>query len=152
MRSLCRFEGVTGEFSKHDFGEAWEVFHSGGACRVQFFASRLKHSRNGLVMLVQALAEHFQGIGGVPVLAVLDRLRRNVTKSDPKAGAVPERNRLLADVLADRHEEVNERWPSRDVCRERCCGPRKRPGCARSSCAPRISTCPIPRASAGLAW
>ncbi len=56
---MCRFEGVTGEFSKHDFGEARGVFRSGGECRVQFFASRLKHSRYGLVTLVRALAEHF---------------------------------------------------------------------------------------------
>ena len=44
VRAICRFEGVAGEFSQHDFGQVRIDFTCGGRSQVQFFASRLKYS------------------------------------------------------------------------------------------------------------
>ena len=74
-RSICRFEGVAGEFSQHDFGEVLVEWTGGGRQRVRFFGSRLKYSRYALVTLVlnqgvealvRTLAAHFSQIGGLP--------------------------------------------------------------------------------------
>ena len=70
---ICRFEGLAGEFSQHDFGEVLVEWTGGGRTRVHFFASRLKYSRYALVTLVRdqrletlvrTLAAHFVGFGG----------------------------------------------------------------------------------------
>ena len=75
VRPQCRFEGLAGELSQHDFGEVWVEYAGGGRERVQFFASRLKHSRYAQVTavpdqrvetLVRTLAEHLAGFGGCP--------------------------------------------------------------------------------------
>ena len=122
VRPLCRFEGLAGEFSQHDFGEVWVEYTGGGRERVQFFASRLKHSRYALVTLVpnqrvetlvRALAEHLAGFGGLPLLAVFDRPKTIVTKSDPKTGAVLEWNRQFAEALARMGLAVELCWPYR---------------------------------------
>ena len=76
------------------------AFRSGRQCRVQSFASRLKYSRYGLVTLVRALAKHLHGFGGVSPLAVFDRPRTIVTKSDPKTGAGLEWNWTFAEAPA----------------------------------------------------
>jgi transposase len=78
---LVRFEGVSGEFSQHDFGQV-DVRYTGGAIeRVHFFASRLKWSRVvhvGLVpderveTLVRGLLEAFEAFGGIPLVTVWD--------------------------------------------------------------------------------
>lgn len=81
-KPLVRFEGVPGEFSQHDFGEADARFVDGSRRRVHYFASRLKWSRMAAVSLVpdqrveslvRALVDHFDAWGGVPLLAVFDR-------------------------------------------------------------------------------
>ena len=121
VRPLCRFEGLAGEFSQHDFGEVWVEYTGGGRERVQFFASRLKHSRYALVTLVpnqrvetlvRALAEHLAGFGGLPLLAVFDRPKTIVTKSDPKTGAALEWNRQFAEALARMVPPSSESLPS----------------------------------------
>ena len=79
---MMRFEGLPGEFSRHDFGEIRVRFVDGSRRLVRFFASRLKWSRwvavtlvdNEVVeTLVRQLAHHFAGFGGVPLCAVFDR-------------------------------------------------------------------------------
>ena len=122
VRPMCRFEGLAGEFSQHDFGEVRVEYTGGGRERVQFFASRLKYSRYALVTpvpnqrvetLVRTLAEHLAGFEGLPLLAVFDRPRTIVTKSDPKTGAVLEWNRPFAEALARMGLAVELCWPYR---------------------------------------
>jgi len=78
---MVRFEGLPGEFSQHDFGVVDVRYQSGGEERIQFFASRLKHSRWAAVQitkdqrvesLVRALLAAFESFGGVPLMAVFD--------------------------------------------------------------------------------
>ena len=80
-RPMVRFEGLPGEFSQHDFGVVDVRYVSGGEERIQFFASRLKHSRWAAVQittdqrvesLVRALLASFEIFGGVPLMAVFD--------------------------------------------------------------------------------
>lgn len=75
VRPLVRFEGLPGEFSQHDFGEAWVTFQDGREEKVHFFASRLKYSRwvevrliadERVETLVRALVEHLAAFGGIP--------------------------------------------------------------------------------------
>ena len=122
VRPICRFEGLAGEFSQHDFGEVWIEWAGGGRTRVHFFASRLKYSRYVLVSLVQnqrvetlvrTLAGHFCRFGGLPLLAVFDRPGTIVTKSDPKTGAVLAWNATFADVAARLGVAVEVCWPAR---------------------------------------
>lgn len=42
---VVRFEGLPGEYTQFDFGEAWLRFGDGNRTKVYFFAARLKHSR-----------------------------------------------------------------------------------------------------------
>lgn len=122
LRPICRFEGVAGEFSQHDFGEVWIHWTGGGRTKLRFFASRLKYSRYVLVSLVpnqrvetlvRTLAAHFCQFGGVPLLAVFDRPGTIVTKSDPKTGAVLAWNPTFADVTARLGVAVEVCWPAR---------------------------------------
>ena len=108
VRPVARFEGVAGEFTQHDFGQVrlrWDG--TGPAERVQFFCSRLKFSRYALVKLVadqrtetlvRAMAEHFEHLGGIPLLAVFDLASTAALKSDPKTGEVLEWNPVFADA------------------------------------------------------
>lgn len=84
MRPICRFEGVRGEFSQHEFGEVQLERTGGGRQKVVFFASRLKHFWYALVTgvvdqqvetPVPRLSEHFEQFGGLPVMALFDFLR-----------------------------------------------------------------------------
>lgn len=78
---MVRFEGLAGEFSQHDFGMVDVRYANGSVERIQFFASRLKHSRWAHVeltqdqrveSLVRALLASFESFGGVPLMAVFD--------------------------------------------------------------------------------
>lgn len=78
---MVRFEGLPGEFSQHDFGVVDVRYVNGGEERIQFFASRLKHSRWAAVQitpdqriesLIRALLASFESFGGVPLMAVFD--------------------------------------------------------------------------------
>ena len=82
VRPVVRFEGLPGEFSQHDFGHVDVRFMDGSTRRVHFFASRLKYSRwvevsivpnEQVETLLRTLVEHFEGFGGIPLLAVFDR-------------------------------------------------------------------------------
>jgi transposase len=90
-RPVVRFEGLPGEFSQHDFGEVEVTFINGTKKRVHFFASRLKYSRWAQVTLVpdqtieslvRPLVEHFHAMGGVPLVAVFDRPKTVVLRSN----------------------------------------------------------------------
>jgi hypothetical protein len=89
-KPVVRFEGLPGEFSQHDFGEVDVRFVDGRRKRVVFFASRLKYSRwvqvtivpdQQVESLVRTLVEHFEAIGGVPLVAVFDRPKTVVISS-----------------------------------------------------------------------
>lgn len=78
---MVRFEGLAGEFSQHDFGTVDVRYVDGSEERIQFFASRLKHSRWSAVQitpdqriesLIRALLASFESFGGVPLMAVFD--------------------------------------------------------------------------------
>lgn len=88
VKPVVRFEGLPGEFSQHDFGEVEVRFVDGRRKRVVFFASRLEYSRwvqvtivpdQQVESLVRTLVEHFETIGGVPLAAVFDRARNELT-------------------------------------------------------------------------
>ena len=121
-RPVCRYEGVAGEFSQHDFGAVRVRWTHGGRERVQFFASRLKNSRYVAVTLVESqqveplvrtLAEHFEAFGGVPLLAVFDRPGTVALKSDPRTGAVLEWNPVFAEALTRLGLAAEVGWPYR---------------------------------------
>ena len=122
VRPICRFEGVAGEFSQHDFGEVRVEWTGGGRQKVVFFASRLKHSRYALVTrvpnqrvetLVRTLAAHFVQFGGLPLMAVFDRPKTIVTRSDPRTGAVLAWNPTFAEVTTRLGVTVEVCWPYR---------------------------------------
>lgn len=78
---LVRFEGVSGEFSQHDFGQVQVHYLAGGEERIHFFASRLKYSRwvdvrlvpdERIEALVRSLLAGFACFGGIPLVAVFD--------------------------------------------------------------------------------
>jgi transposase len=102
---VTRFE-VFREFSQHDFGEVDVRFLSGARKRVHFFGSRLKYSRWTAVsvvpneqveVLVRAMVEHFDGIGGIPLLAVFDR-PKTIVLHWGRDGQVTEWNPTFAGV------------------------------------------------------
>ena len=120
VRPICRFEGVAGEFSQHDFGEVLIEWSGGGRTRVHFFASRLKYSRYTLVTrvpdqrvetLVRTLAADFARMGGLPLLAVFDRPKTIATRSDPKTGAVLAWNPTFSEATARLGVAVEVCWP-----------------------------------------
>ena len=121
VRPICRFEGVAGEFSQHDFGQVRVRWTSTGLLeQVQFFCSRLKFSRHSQLSLVdnqrtetlvRSMAEHFERMGGIPLLAVFDRPTTAALKSDPKTGEVLEWNPLFADATQRMGLGVDLCWP-----------------------------------------
>ena len=123
VRPICRFEGVAGEFTQHDFGEVRVRWRGTGQLeRVQFFCSRLKFSRYALLVLVdnqrtetlvRSMAEHFEQLGGIPLLAVFDRPSTAALKSDPKTGEVLEWNPVFADATQRMGLGVDLCWPGR---------------------------------------
>ena len=120
VRPICRFEGVAGEFSQHDFGEVQVTWRSGGRQQVQFFASRLKYSRYVQVgrvpdqrveALLRALAGHLAGFGGLPLMAVFDRPKTIVLRGHAQTGEVLEWNPTFAEVTARLGVAVELCWP-----------------------------------------
>ena len=120
-RLLIRFEGVPGEFSQHDFGEVWVNFSRGGRRKVRFFASRLKYSRwiqvtvvenEQVETLVRALVDHFEAMGGVPLLAVFDRPKTIAIMWD-RDGRVTQWNATFAQAMLDLGVGVELCWPAR---------------------------------------
>ncbi len=109
VRPMVRFEGLPGEFSQHDFGEVDVRFLDGSERRVHFFASRLKYSRWAQVSLVEhervealvrALVDHFEAMGGCPLVAVFDR-PKTVALAWRRDGVVTEWNPTFAGVVLD---------------------------------------------------
>ena len=120
VRPICRFEGVAGEFSQHDFGQVQVAWKGGGQQQVQFFASRLKYSRFAQVRrvpdqrveaLLRALAGHLERFGGLPLMAVFDRPKTIVLRSGARTGEVLEWNPTFADVTARLGVAVELCWP-----------------------------------------
>jgi transposase len=119
QRPVVRFEGLPGEFSQHDFGHVDVRFIDGTQRRVHFFASRLKYSRWAQVTLVEdesvesllrPLVEHFEAMGGVPLVAVFDRPKTVVLKWN-KAGEVTEYNPTFGQVMLELGVGVELCWP-----------------------------------------
>lgn len=118
-RPMVRFEGLPGEFTQHDFGEVDVQFLDGTKKRIHFFASRLKYSRHVEVSvvldeqaesLVRTLVDHFEAMGGIPLLAVFDR-PKTVAISWKKSGEVTEWNSTFAGVALDLGLGVEVCWP-----------------------------------------
>jgi transposase len=116
---VVRFEGLPGEFSQHDFGHVDVRFIDGRIKRVHFFASRLKYSRwvqvtlvadESVESLLRPLVEHFEAMGGVPLLAVFDRPKTVVLKWN-KDGSVIEYNPTFAQVMLELGVGVELCWP-----------------------------------------
>jgi transposase len=117
-RPVVRFEGLPGEFTQHDFGHVDVRFVDGTKKRVHFFASRLKYSRHVEVTLVgneqtetivRTLVEHFERIGGVPLVAVFDQ-PKTIVKAW-RDGKVVEYNPTFAQATLDMGVGVEVCWP-----------------------------------------
>jgi transposase len=118
-KPVVRFEGIAGEFTQHDFGEADARFVDGSRRRVHFFASRLKWSRTSAVSLVgdqrteslvRAMVDHFDGFGGIPLLAVFDR-PRTIAIAWTKDGKVTKWNATFQQVVFELGLAVELCWP-----------------------------------------
>jgi transposase len=119
VRLMTRFEGLPGEFTQHDFGEVDVRFLNGTQRRVHFFGSRLKYSRWTEVSLVpneqvetlaRAMVDHFDAMGGIPLLAVFDR-PKTVALEWGRDGQVTEWNPTFAGVALDLGLGVELCWP-----------------------------------------
>lgn len=119
MRLLTRFEGLPGEFTQHDFGEVDVCFLDGTKKRVHFFASRLKYSRwtevalvpdETVESLVRAMVDHFEIMGGIPLLAVFDR-PKTIAQSSNRDGQVTQWNPTFAGVALDLGLGIELCWP-----------------------------------------
>ena len=120
-RPLVRFDGLPGEFSQHDFGHVDVKFQDGTKKRIHFFATRLKYSRFAVVSivddeqaetLVRCVVEHFDRIGGVPLVAVFDR-PKTVAIAWDKDGTVTQWNMTFASVMLDIGVGIEVCWPAR---------------------------------------
>jgi len=118
VRPIVRFEGLPGEFTQHDFGEVDVHFVDGTTKHVHFFASRLKYSRWVEVTLVEnqktetivrTLVEHFEKLGGVPLLAVFDQPKTIVKRW--REGQVIEWNPTFAQAVLELGLGVEVCWP-----------------------------------------
>ena len=119
VRPIRQSESVPGEFSQHEFGQVSVEWTGGGRSRVKLFATRLGFSRYVVIThvtdqrvetLVRAVAAHFLQIGGQPLVAVFDRPRSIVAKSDPKTGEVLAWNPTFAEVTARLGLVVEASW------------------------------------------
>jgi transposase len=117
-RPVVRFEGLPGEFTQHDFGHVDVRFIDGTKKRVHFFASRLKYSRHVEVTLVdneqtetivRTLVEHFDRLGGVPLVAVFDQ-PKTIVKTW-RDGKVQEYNATFAQAVLEVGVGVEVCWP-----------------------------------------
>lgn len=116
---VTRFEAVPGEFSQHDFGEVRVRYLNSEAERIIFFASRLKFSRWVQVStvpnqqaetLVRATCEHFDAMGGIPLLAVFDR-PKTVAVKWRKDGTITKYNEVFAQTMFDMGVGAEVCWP-----------------------------------------
>jgi transposase len=121
VKPLVRFEGLSGEFSQHDFGQVEVEFRSGTRQRIHFFASRLKYSRfvcvsvvvdEAVESLVRTLAEHLASWGGRPLLCVFDR-PKTIALKWRKNGEVTEWNPIFAYATLEMGVGVELCWPYR---------------------------------------
>jgi transposase len=117
-RPVVRFEGLPGEFTQHDFGHVDVRFVNGTKKRVHFFATRLKYSRHVEVTLVdneqtetivRTLVEHFDRLGGVPLVAVFDQ-PKTIVKTW-RDGKVVEYNATFAQATLEMGVGVEVCWP-----------------------------------------
>jgi hypothetical protein len=104
---VVRFEGVAGEFSQHDFGQADVRYVHGHTERVHVFASRLKWSRAVEVRLVpneqeeplvRALLRSFEAFGGIPLVTVWDNPK---TVGQARQGELIVWNAVFGQVALD---------------------------------------------------
>jgi transposase len=114
---VVRFEGVPGEFSQHDFGQADVRYVDGHTERVHFFASRLKWSRAVDVRLVpneqeealvRALLRSFEAFGGVPLVTVWDNPK---TVVQARQGDLIVWNAVFGQVALDYRFAPELCWP-----------------------------------------
>jgi transposase len=117
-RPIVRFEGLPGEFTQHDFGHVDVRFVNDTKKRVHFFATRLKYSRHVEVTLVdneqtetivRTLVEHFDRLGGVPLVAVFDQ-PKTIVKTW-RDGKVLEYNATFAQATLEMGVGVEVCWP-----------------------------------------
>ena len=118
-RLVTRFEAVPGEFTQHDFGEVQVRYVGGEVERLQFFASRMKYSRwcevslvpnQRAETLVRACAEHFERLGGTPLLAVFDRPRTIALRWGPD-GKVTAWNPMFSAAMMEMGVAAEVCWP-----------------------------------------
>lgn len=116
---VTRFEAVPGEFSQHDFGEVVVTYLDGTKERLHFFATRLKYSRWAQVSLVpnqqaetlvRTACEHFEAMGGIPLMAVFDR-PKTVAQAWKKDGTITKYNPVFAQAMFDMGVGVEVCWP-----------------------------------------
>lgn len=116
---VTRFEAVPGEFSQHDFGEVVVTYIDGTKERIRFFATRLKYSRWAQVSLVpnqqaetlvRTTCEHFDAIGGIPLMAVFDR-PKTVAQAWKSDGTITKFNPVFAQAMFDMGVGVEVCWP-----------------------------------------
>ena len=97
-RPLSQQDKVPGEISRHGFGQVEVRFKDGETRLVNFFGSRLEYARWVAVSIVEdqnvegclrALVQHFDDMGGVPLLAAFDRPKPIGVRTD-KDGQVVE--------------------------------------------------------------
>ena len=114
---VVRFEGVPGEFSQHDFGQADVRYGDGRTERVHFFASRLKWSRAVDVRLVpneqeealvRALLRSFEAFGGIPLVTVWDNPK---TVVQARQGDLIVWNAVFGQVALDYRFAPELCWP-----------------------------------------
>lgn len=122
VRPICRLRGLAGEFSHHDFGEVQVAWAGGLRQRVLLFGSRLKHSRFSLVTRVpdqhvqtrvRTLGTHFEDSGWLPLMAVFDRPKTIMIRSDRRTGSVLDWNPTFAEVTTRLGVAVEVCWPYR---------------------------------------
>jgi transposase len=97
-RSVKRVGEHPGDASVHGFGEVDVRFAGEPPRTVSFFVSQLSYSRwsevtivrdRGMESLLRALIDHFERIGGVPLLAVFDRHNASAIVTTPEGGIAP---------------------------------------------------------------
>jgi hypothetical protein len=97
-KAVGRVGELPGDVSEHGFGEADVRFAGNGLRRIVFFVSQLAYSRwseasvvadRGMESLLRALVDHFERMGGVPLVAVFDRHNASAIVSNVDGAAGP---------------------------------------------------------------
>jgi hypothetical protein len=90
-RPLGHQDKVPGEIIRHGLGQVDVRFTDGQTRTIGFVASRLEYSRfsavslvadQGVETLVRSLIQHYQVMGGIPLLAAFDRSKPIATRTD----------------------------------------------------------------------